>query len=98
VWVVATGLLVVGAGISLLLYYSGSPDVESAVNSAVPVVGGMVLTALLVLAWRIHPQKLNNIDQTDNGPIPWDFIWVFLSGLIVVGLGMAFVIYLNTPG
>jgi hypothetical protein len=98
VWVVATGLLVVGAGISLLLYYSGSPEVERTVNSAVPVVGGMVLTALLVLAWRIHPQKLNNIDQTDNGPIPWDFIWVFLTGLIVVGLGMAFVIYLNTPG
>ncbi|MEJ2746836.1 MAG: hypothetical protein P8183_02805 [Anaerolineae bacterium] len=97
VWIVGTGLFVVGAGLTAILYFSGKPDVEKAINSAVPVVGGFALTALLILAWRIRPQNFKTIDQTDNNPIPWDFIWVLLSGLLVVGLGLAITAYLNAP-
>ena len=97
VWIVGTGLFVVGAGLTAILYLSGKPDVEKAINSAGPVVGGVALTALLILAWRIRPQNFTTIDQTDNSPIPWDFIWVLLSGLLVVGLGLAITAYLNAP-
>lgn len=97
VWIIGTGLFVVGAGLTAILYLSGRPDVERAINSAVPVVGGFALTAMLFLAWRIRPQAFKTIEQSDNGPIPWDFIWVFLSGLLVVGLGLAITAYLNAP-
>ncbi len=97
VWITGTGLLIVGAGLAAVLYLSGSPDVERAINSAVPVVGGFALTALLILAWRIRPQQFANINETDHSGIPWDFIWIFVSGLLVVGLGLAFTAYLNSP-
>lgn len=97
VWIVGTGLLVVGAGLTAILFLAGQPDVEKAINSAVPVVGGFALTTLLVLAWRIRPQNFKAIEQTDRSPIPWDFIWVLLSGLLVVGLGLAITAYLNAP-
>lgn len=97
VWITATGLFVVGSGLTAVLYFSGSPDVERAVNSAVPVVGGLALTALLLLAWFIRPQSFAALDEADNAPIPWDFIVVLLSGLIVVGLGLAITAYLNSP-
>ncbi len=97
VWIVGTGLLVVGAGLTVILYLSGQPDVERAINSTVPVVGGFALTALLILAWRIRPQQFKEIEQTDNSGIPWDFIWVLISGLLVVGLGLSITAYLNSP-
>ncbi|MCB9423315.1 MAG: hypothetical protein H6667_26205 [Ardenticatenaceae bacterium] len=97
VWITATGLFVVGAGLTAVLYLSGQPDVERAINSAVPVVGGFALTALLILAWRIRPQQFQEIEQTDNSGIPWDFIWILISGLLVVGLGLSVTAYLNSP-
>lgn len=97
VWIVGTGLFVVGAGLTAVLYLSGRPGVERAINSAVPVVGGFALTAMLILAWWIRPQSFKTIDQTDHSPIPWDFIWVLLSGLLVVGLGLSITAYLNAP-
>lgn len=97
VWIVGTGLFVVGAGLTAVLYLSGQPDVERTINSAVPVVGGFVLTALLILSWRVRPQQFKAIEQTDNEGIPWDFIWVLLSGLLVVGLGLSITAYLNSP-
>ena len=97
VWIVGTGLFVVGAGLTAILYLSGQPDVERAINSTVPVVGGFALTALFILAWRIRPQNFKTIEQTDNSSIPWDFIWVLLSGLLVVGLGLSITAYLNSP-
>ncbi len=98
VWVVASGLLVVGVGVSLVIYFAGNPDGISLVNSAVPIVGGLSLISFFILALRVHPQRFTAIEQTDYHPIPWDFIWVLISGLIVVGLGLALVIYFNTPG
>jgi uncharacterized protein with PQ loop repeat len=97
VWIMGIGLLVVGVGLTAILYLLGRPDVERAINSAVPVVGGFALTALLILAWRIRPQQFTAINQTDNSGIPWDFIWVLVSGLLVVGLGLAVTAYLNSP-
>ncbi|MFQ5398158.1 MAG: hypothetical protein ACE5E7_01015 [Anaerolineae bacterium] len=67
------------------------------VNSAVPIVVGFVAVTLLILAWWLRPQSLDAVEETDNGPIPWDFIWVLLTGLLVVGLGVGFMVYLNTP-
>jgi len=67
------------------------------VNSAITVVGGFVVLALAVILWRIRPKTLAAIESTSDQSIPWDFIWVLLTGVLVVGLGIGFIVYLNVP-
>lgn len=67
------------------------------VNSAWPVVGGLAAITLLTLIWRMRAASLDHLNETDNQPIPWDFLWVLVSGLLVVGLGLALMVYLNVP-
>ena len=59
-------------------------------------VGIPVLLALLVALWRLRPQKLE-ASAADNAAIPWDFIAVLLTGLLVIGLGIGFIVYYNVP-
>jgi hypothetical protein len=40
---------------------------------------------------------LEGVEATDYEPIPWDFLWVVLSGVLVVGLGIGLLVYLNVP-
>jgi hypothetical protein len=67
------------------------------VNSALPVAGGLVVIALLLLVWRMRPKLLEGVEATDYEAIPWDSLWVVLSGVLVVGLGIALLVYLNVP-
>lgn len=68
------------------------------VNPGLFITGGLTLLTLLILLWRVRPQKLEAIKATDDSPPPWDFIWVLITGLLVVGLGIGFMVYLNIPG
>ena len=56
-----------------------------------------VLLALLVSLWRIRPSRLETAVANDNAAIPWDFIAVLLTGLLIVGLGIGLMVYLNVP-
>lgn len=70
---------------------------ENIVNATMLVVGGLVLLTLPLLVWRIRPQRVMAAEQTDNGAIPWDFIVILISGLLVVGLGIGLMVYFNVP-
>ncbi len=70
---------------------------SSLVNSALPVTGGFVILALIFLLWRMRPKALERVEATDYEPIPWDALWVILSGVLVVGLGIGLLVYLNVP-
>lgn len=72
-------------------------NVPRIINSAWFVVGGLVLLTLPFLLWYIRPARLEQAESTDNAGVPWDFIAVLLTGLLVVGLGIGFVVYLNIP-
>lgn len=72
-------------------------DGDRVLNSAVPIVGGLALITLIVLAWRIRPQTLESADVAGRSAIPWDFIAVLVTGLIVVGIGIAALVMINTP-
>lgn len=76
------------------LPYFGHPTL---ITSAYLMVGIPFLVTLLFLAWRLRSQKIFAVDATDNGAIPWDVIWVIISGLLVVGLGIGLIVYLNVP-
>jgi hypothetical protein len=59
-------------------------------------VGIAVLLTLLYLALRLRPSRLEAIDTAAAGAVPWDFIAVVLSGILVVGLGIGFIILINS--
>ncbi len=66
-------------------------------NSLWITVGIPVLLALLIALWRIRPQRLETAVATDSAAIPWDFIAVLLTGLLIVGLGIGLMVYFNVP-
>ncbi len=56
------------------------------------------LLFLPLAIWWIQPRRLEAADATDYGEIPWDFLAVAFTGLIVVGLGIAYMVYFAIPG
>lgn len=70
---------------------------EIFIDPATPVF--LVLAVIIVglAAWRMKPQKIEAMDETDDGSIPWDFIAVLVTGLIMIGIGVGLMAYLNSP-
>ena len=58
----------------------------------------VLLVTLGVLVWRMRESRFASMEELDNGPIPWDSIWIILTGLIVVGIGIGLMVYFNIPG
>lgn len=75
---------------------TSNEDVIISVTTPVFVV--LALITLLVMGLRMRPQKIEAVDETDFGKIPWDFIAVLITGLIMLGLGIGIMVYINTPG
>lgn len=67
-------------------------------NITPPIFLVLAILTLIILGIRLRPQKIEAIDKTDYGKIPWDFIAVLISGLIMIGLGIGIMAYLNAPG
>jgi len=56
-------------------------------TAALNLVLGLFTIVILVLALRKRdPDELEN-PASDNNPINWGYIWVIVSGLLIVGLG-----------
>jgi hypothetical protein len=68
------------------------------VSITTPIFILFAILTLLILGIRLRPQKLDALDATDFGKIPWDFIAVLISGLIMIGLGIGIMTYLNASG
>jgi magnesium-transporting ATPase (P-type) len=65
------------------------------VNVTTPAFVVLALITLIVLGLRLRSQKIEAVDETDTGGIPWDFIAVLITGLIMLGLGIGFMAYIN---
>ena len=98
-WVTIAGLLVVGLGAAFLLYFQGRQETaDDLVHSSGLIIGLMMLLVLPFLIWQVIPSDNTKAPETtDNSPIPWDFIWVLMIGLLVVGLGIGLIVYFNVP-
>ena len=70
---------------------------DEIVNIAAVFMVAFVLITLFILLLRINPQKLAAVDETDGSSIPWETITVILLGVIVVGLGVGFLVFINSP-
>jgi hypothetical protein len=58
---------------------------------------GALLLALVVMALTLRGDRLTAPDRSGTMPIPWDFVAVVLTGLLVVGLGIAVIAIVNAP-
>lgn len=60
-----------------------------------PAFAVTALITLLMIGLRLRPHKIEAVNETDSGKIPWDFIAVLITGLIMLGLGIGLMAYLN---
>ena len=49
------------------------------------------------MALTLRGDRLTAPDRSGTMPIPWDFVAVVLTGLLVVGLGIAVIAIVNAP-
>jgi uncharacterized membrane protein (DUF485 family) len=70
---------------------------DTLVNLGRIFVVASMLIALVVMIFTLRSERLAGFDQAETLSIPWNFIAVLLSGLIVVGLGIGFLAWLNAP-
>lgn len=59
------------------------------------ILGGVILTAI-VLGVVFRPRLLLNVDKGEAAGIPWDTIYVILTGAIFIIIGVGLVLWLNS--
>jgi hypothetical protein len=64
-------------------------------SSATPIILLLFLITIPLLAWRARRARLEAVLQKDNAPIPWDFFAVLITGLLVVGVGLGVMLFIN---
>jgi hypothetical protein len=102
--VVATSLAIlmfavfIGLLVAASLFPSGQiTEQDQIINIAAIITGFFVLVTLFILLLRMNPKRLASVDETDSEGIPWDSIVIILLGVLVLGLGIGLVIFLNRP-
>ena len=61
------------------------------------------IASALFLWWWMRPVRdeeeapKSAVADSEGPAIPWDIIIVILTGLLIVGLGIGFAVYLNVP-
>ena len=56
-----------------------------------------MIVALAGMGLWLRSDRILAVDRSDTLSIPWDFIAVLLTGLLVVGLGIGVIVILNAP-
>jgi len=102
--VVATSLAILmfaifmGLLFAATLFPSGQiTEQDQIINIAGVIAGVFFLMTLFILLLRMNPRRLASIDETDRDGIPWDTIAIVLLGILVLGLGIGLVVFLNRP-
>jgi hypothetical protein len=101
---VSTSLIYIlfAASLGLIVSRTFFPEVfieqEDGLFSPGPLIAGALsLVALIAGYIWMRPKNIAQIDTTDHDPIPWDRVAVIVTGLLIVGLGLAAAVYLNQP-
>ena len=67
--------------------------------SPIAVINGiLILITIVVLVLTARARKPGALDnpENDNDPVNWGYIWILLSGLIIVGIGTGLAIALRS--
>ena len=93
IFVALTGLI-----ISLTFWPQWVEIVDGSLETrGIAVISFLCLLTLIILAFRMSPAKLEKVETSDNQGIPRDTIAIILTGLLILGLGIGFTIYINLP-
>jgi hypothetical protein len=60
------------------------------------VLAAMLIAVVVMVVWLRH-ERIAAFNRGDTLAIPWDFIAVAVTGLLVVGLGIGVIAILNAP-
>lgn len=63
---------------------------------AVPIVLVAMLLAAVILVITVKPRRLAAVDTTDNEPVNWSALWVAVSGLVFLGIGLGLIFAVRT--
>ena len=63
----------------------------------IAVIGVLCLITLIILIWRMSPAKIEKVESSDSQGIPRDTLAIILTGVLILGLGIGFTIYINLP-
>lgn len=81
-----------------MLFPTGQIVLEA---SIVNITSALVLIAMIVtltaMGMWLRSERIAAYNRTESLAIPWDFIAVAITGLVVVGLGIAIIAILNAP-
>jgi len=81
-----------------ILFPSGQiTEQDQIINIAGVIAGAFFLVTLFILLLRMNPRRLAAVDESDREGIPWDTIAIILLGVLVLGLGIGLVVFLNNP-
>jgi hypothetical protein len=61
------------------------------------LVFAVLLVALIFMALWLRADRIEKFNRGDSLAIPWDFIAVVITGLMVVGVGIAVIAIINAP-
>jgi hypothetical protein len=98
-------VILTGYALADTFYPGGEIELANDVllNPALPVAGGLGLVTLLILASvysRRRPSREGEaaVAAGDDAAIPWGAIWVIVSGLIFLGIGMGLMFAIRAAG
>ncbi|MBP6471612.1 MAG: hypothetical protein KA773_14295 [Chloroflexi bacterium] len=67
-------------------------------TSSLPILIILFAITIPLLIWRARREHLLAIPAKDSAAIPWDFIAVLVTGLLIVGVGLGFMLFINNVG
>lgn len=67
------------------------------VNIVSILVLAALMIAIIIMALWLRADRIAAFNRGESLAIPWDFIAVVITGLLVVGLGIGVIAILNTP-
>lgn len=67
-------------------------------RAAWPTIGVFSAIALVAMLLYLRPRHLLAVDKSDYAAVPWSTIWVFITGLIFLGVGMGLMIAVMNTG
>lgn len=70
---------------------------DAIVNATSALVFISVAIALTAVGLWFRTERITAINRTESLAIPWDFLAIVFSGLLVVGLGIGVIVILNAP-
>ncbi len=91
--------VVLGYLVAFTLFPSGQivANEDQIVNITAVISGVFFLLTLLYLVLRMNSERLEEVNAKADAGVPWDAVVVILLGVLVLGLGVGLVIYLNLP-